>query len=258
MNKALFLTILLFFTLRLHAQNIIASSRLQVTTNQTTNLVFPSAIVSIDRGSEHIIVQKSLNNILRVKADGVFSDTTNLTVVTTDGKLYSFLVSYTKYPDQLTLNLGQTFSVDKDTAVAGVSRKVLQMRNNLYGIKCSESKVQFSLLGVYATGELIVCKVKIENNSSLSYRIGELHVLSRDVSAGKRRSTQEREVQPIQSISPEALVKERGVYVFTVVLPKPSLSHSRNIRIELSEKDGERNLSLEIRNRYLVSAVSVE
>lgn len=257
MSKLIIMSLMICLTGNIRAQIGVSSSCLQVTTNQTCNLIFPSAIVSIDRGSERIIVQKSISNILKVKAENPFSDTTNLTVITADGKLYSFLVTYARYPDNLTINLGELRAIDQDTALTGLVKKVLQLRNNLYGIKCSEGKVQLSLLGVYATGELVVCKLKIENNSSLSYRIGDLHVLSREATIGKRRSTQEREIKPLQNISTEAMVKERGNHVFAIVLPKPSLNHSRNIHIEVSEKDGERNLSLQLKVRYLLSAVSV-
>lgn len=228
-----------------------------VATNRTTSVIFPSPIVSIDRGSERIIVQKSISNILKVKAATIFNDTTSLTVITADGKLYSFLVRYDANPGNLTFNVSGAVVVDKDTSLTSLAKKVLLQKSNLYGIHCREGKVQLSLLGVYTTGELILCKLRVENNSSLSYAIGELHVFSKDGQAGKRRSTQERNIVPLLSFNQYSIVREKGLQVLVIILPKPSLNHSRNLKLELSEKEGERNLSLSVSNRFLLNALII-
>ena len=90
--------------------------KLEVTYNKTTNLVFPSSITSIDRGSQDIMVQKvsGVENILRVKADIKSFEETNLSVITKDGKLYSFLVGYNNNPGYLNVNLG---SIDETNPV---------------------------------------------------------------------------------------------------------------------------------------------
>src|SRR3954454_18344150 len=69
---------------------------LEITFNKTTNIVFPFAIKSVDRGSANILVQKagSVDTILQVKAGKEDFPETNLSVITTDGTLYSFLVHY--------------------------------------------------------------------------------------------------------------------------------------------------------------------
>lgn len=55
--------------------------------NKTSNLVFPDAIVSIDRGSQDIMAQKAfgVENILRVKAVAKSFEETDLSVITKEG-----------------------------------------------------------------------------------------------------------------------------------------------------------------------------
>lgn len=236
------------------AQNGDTTKCFGVAVNRTTSVVFPSPIVSIDRGSEGIIVQKSIATILKVKAAAVFQDTTNLTIITAEGKLYSFLVYYCASPDNLTINVAGVLTVTTDTSLLSLTQKVLQYKNNLFGIHTSEGKVQLSLLGLYTTGELVLCKLRLQNNSSLSYAVGRLQVFSKDKQKGKRRSTQERRIDPLVSFNQYAVVREKGLHVLVVILPKPSLNHSRSLRLELSEKDGERNLSLTVSNRFLLNA----
>ena len=62
----------------------IESYQLEVTYDKTTNLVFPSAIISVDKGSEDILVQKAtgVENILRVKAGVKDFAETNLSYCT--------------------------------------------------------------------------------------------------------------------------------------------------------------------------------
>src|SRR3954465_2162110 len=76
---------------------------LQITYNKTTNLVFPYTIKSVDRGSPDILVQKAryADTILQLKAGREGFKETNLSVVTTDGKLYSFLLQYVPSPARL-------------------------------------------------------------------------------------------------------------------------------------------------------------
>jgi conjugative transposon TraN protein len=255
MRRYVVVIVVLIFFVRANAQSADTVRQLAVSNNRTTSVVFPSSIVSIDRGSERIMVQKSSANILRVKADSVFTDTTSLTVITADGKLYAFLVHYQYAPQNLTINLSRYENVSSDTSLVALAKKVLLLKNSLHGIRCSEGGVRLSVLGIYTTGEQIVCKLKVENTSSLSFEIGGLQVYSKDQQMGKRRSSQERLVEPLLSFKPQTVVRQKSSQVVVIILPKPTLNYSKSLRIDLGEKEGERNLSLAVNNRYLINAV---
>lgn len=255
MRKNIAVTIVLLLVSHiLYAQNYIEPKHLEVSQTQTTNLVFPSSILSVDRGSERIVVQKSTSSVLRVKAESSFTDTTNLTVITTDGKLYSFLVHYTKYPVNLNINLSGS-QLNGDTVYAGLAKKTSFLKHNLYGIGVTESRVHLSLVGIYSTGEEVICKMKIENNSSLSYAMGSLRCYSSERNTSRRRSSQDREVIPLYLSSNDFVIRENSFQLITIVLAKPSLVSARRLVIDLSEKDGDRNLSLAVANRYLLKAI---
>src|SRR6266542_2633211 len=85
--------------------SFIQSYHLNITCNKTTNLIFPFPIVNVDRGSKDVLVQKvtGAENILQVKADKPNFSETNLSVITSAGKLYSFIVHYLKEPPQLNI-----------------------------------------------------------------------------------------------------------------------------------------------------------
>lgn len=235
-------------------QSIVKPRCLQVTVNKTTNLIFPAMITSVDRGSERIVVQKSTPNILRVKADTVFNDTTNLSVITNDGKLYSFLVSYSVSPEILNLDLGGGEMVNKDTALFALANAALKMKNNLYGLRFSEGKVMLSIVGIYTTSDILICKLRITNTSSLSFDIGRFHFHVTGTTMGKRRPVQETEVSPLLVQSKSNIVREKQSDILAVVLPKVALSTKQVLQIDLQEKGGERHLSLRLPNQYILNA----
>src|SRR5690606_4085340 len=84
----------------------IASWDIQLTYHKTTNLVFTHNITSVDLGSASILAQKAAGvaNILQLKAAQEEFEPTNLSVVTEDGQLHCFMVSYSDDPVELNLS----------------------------------------------------------------------------------------------------------------------------------------------------------
>lgn len=254
MRKEIMLISLFLLSSALSAQIVVQPSKLEVTVNKTTNLVFPAAISSVDRGSERIIVQKFTGNVLRVKADTSFSDTTNLTVITSDGKLYSFLVSYAASPVVLNIDLGAAKDINLDTAILGFATTTLSMINWLHGVRYGSGKVRLQLMGIYTNGNLIACKLRIENNSPLSFEIGRIAAQLGSSQTVKRRASQELTV-PILLVRVEAtLIREHQSVVLVLVLPKTGLAPGKKLQVQMQEKGGDRFLSLSISNRYILNA----
>ena len=98
----------LAFVLPMTNSTIRPSYALQVSANKTTHIIFPYEIRYADLGSKDIAgeaVEKA-GNVFRLKAmhQNPFMET-NLTIVTADGRLFSFVVSYKDQPDAVTYDL---------------------------------------------------------------------------------------------------------------------------------------------------------
>jgi hypothetical protein len=89
-----------------YSQQSITPYRVAISYNKTSNIIFPYAIKSVDRGNPAVLVQKArgVDNILQVKAGREGFAQTNLTVITTDGQFYSFVVDYAAEPSVLNLS----------------------------------------------------------------------------------------------------------------------------------------------------------
>ncbi len=254
MRRRLCVMVFSLCVLFVNAQSVIKPRALEVGANKTTNLVFPAAIGSVDRGSELIVVQKSTGNVLRVKADSAFSDTTNLTVITVDGKLYSFLVRYSVSPVELNIDLGASENIYQDTAMLALAHTVIGAANRLYGVRYASGKVRLYVLGIYTNGDVIACKLKIENSSPLSFEIGKLSARLGAAHSVKRRATQEKELPILLSEMESTLIREKQAALVIMILPKSGLSPGQSLQIMVQEKGGERNLLVSIPNRHTLNA----
>lgn len=246
--------------------------KLVVTTNKTTNILFPSAIISIDRGSQDIMVQKAngVENILRVKADVKDFEETNLSIITSDGKLYSFLVNYANNPVYLSINLGNNISdtntsvkqpaiiytepvMDKNSLV-DYTNKAVTAKDNIHALNKTDSYISLTIKGFYSKGNTLFCKMHLGNRSQIDYDIEQFRFYIKDKKQSKRTSSQEIEIKPlyISGITNTLVGNTNGVLV--AALPKFTISDGKYLVVEIIEKKGGRHLSIKAKNRHLAKA----
>ena len=236
------------------AQNYIEPVRLEVSASKTVSIVFPAGIVSIDRGSQEVVAQKSVNNILRVKAEKPFSIETSLTVITSDGKLYSFVVVFSNDPLHLNINMAKTAVIKGDSSLIALTDQVLHMPGNLYGLKYTQGKVQLSLNGFYIKKQLMFCRLQIENRSQIGYDIEQFRMYIRDSKIAKRTSVQETEIKPVYISGDTAAIGGKTAQSIVIVVPKFTIPDGKHLAIEMMERNGGRSLYLTIHNRHVVLA----
>jgi conjugative transposon TraN protein len=237
-----------------YTQIYTAAIRIEVSFNKTTSLIFPSTIVSIDRGSNEIMVQKSAENILKIKATADSLKETNLTIVTADGKLYSFLVNYDANPQHLSIHLGNNLTVKTENKLSGVCATVLKLKSNLAGLQFASGKMSLKMLGWYVRGAQLFCKLKIENRSQIGYDIDQLHFYIRDNYTSKRTASQEIIQRPVYLEGDTGTIRGRSARVWVVALEKFTIPDDKHFAVEILEKNGGRHLYLKTFNRQVILA----
>lgn len=234
---------------------------IDVTFSKTTSLLFQYPIINVDRGSDDVIAQKvkGVENALQIKAARVGFNETNLTVITADGKLHHFYVTYSERP------LHQTFKVDSTTMNVELSpglnmkfyeRKVKQILRNKGGKheRKSKFKIQFTLKGIYVANDVIFYDLEIRNKSNINFDIQSLRFFIRDNKKMKRTASQENEVNPIFISDNASQVKGKSKIRVVYALQKFTIPDSKTLDIELFENNGGRNLRLRIDNQTIVTA----
>ena len=256
--------ILLLIGLNGNAQAPFEPQRIDVTVNKTCNLVFPSMIKSVDRGSRDILAQKAkqVENVLQVKAAGRDFRETNLTVITTDGTIHSFLVNYAESPDQLnwfitgqqpTKEVQFDRTVDEN-ALAIVSRKILVNNKKLCTKAVSRYGVGLSLYGIYVKHDAMFYHVHLNNRTNIDYDIESLRFYVIDKEKAKRTASQEIDIVPLNLLGKVDQVAGNAEADIVFALEKFTIPDAKRLVIEMFERHGGRHLKLSIRNMSIVKA----
>lgn len=234
---------------------------LNIAYGKTTNIIFPYAIKSVDRGSRAILAQKAkgVENVLQLKAAEVFFEETNLTVITSEGQLYSFVLNYDEQPSALTITIGNAqpleplfFSPENlnEAAVEAYSELAAVEKKNIC-VKQDKYKIKFQVDGLFIRDDIIYCRIQMENNSNINYDIDQIRFFIRDKKKAKRTASQEVEVKSLYIYNNTAIIAAQSLHTLVIALPKLTIPDKKYMAVQLVEKNGGRHLELHINNRKL-------
>jgi len=233
----------------------VVTQNLQISYAKTTSILFPYAIHSVDKGSQDILVQKAkgLENILQVKAARKDFTETNLTVVTSDGKLYAFTICYDESPETLTYTfpgakVDYSFApADEQQLLYGAELALYERKKVAYTAK--DYGITLTVTGIFIHNDLLHYRISIANDTHISYDIDQLRFFVRDKKKAKRTASQEVEIVPLQVYKETRKVPAQSLSQFVCVLPKFTIPDDKNLIIELIEHSGGRHLQLVLKNR---------
>ena len=229
------------------------TSALCISTDKTTSLVFPFSIRHVDRGTKDILVQqvKEADNILLVKASAKNFSETNLSVVTEDGSVYTFVINYEEKPARWVFNLPE----NKKTTMTTYANGILDNRRTLWGVRDNSWNIDAAVIGTYIKDDIIYYQLRIKNNSTIDYDIEVLRFYIRDKKKGKRTAVQENELKPLHVSGNMAQVKSFTQNVIVVALDKFTIPDKKFMGIQIMEKNGGRHLMMKLNNKDILRAI---
>lgn len=258
---------------RLSKSCFIEPYQLEVTYNKTSNLVFSEPIASIDRGSQNILVQKAegVDNILRIKAAVKNFEETSLSVITKDGKLYSFLVGYAASPAYLNVNLGAGFLPTDTLLISSTNSGLSKRKHNLESIKNyaeralhaawssgpfqdMNAKMVLQMKGLFISEDVLFCKLTIWNKSSINFDVDVLRFYLRDRKVAKRTASQEVELVPLHVLGNSSLIRGKATETLVFAIPKFTIPDDKLLFIEVMERGGGRHLLVKVKNKHIMKA----
>lgn len=247
---------------------------LTVTYDKTTHIIFPSKIKYVDLGSEHLIAGKAdeAENVLRIKAaTRNFEPETNFSVVTEDGKFYSFNVFYSEYPASLNydvLKMERIVSKEKSANVlleelsgeyapvieAGFKSIYKRNKKNIRHIASESFGITFLLKSIYVFEGKFFFHLEVKNRSNVSYPIDYISFKIVDRKTAKRTAIQEKEITPVRMFLPLEPIQSRSAESNVFLINQFTLSEDKMLVIELFETNGGRHQRLEVQNDDLIRA----
>ena len=228
---------------------------LQVTTDKTSSLIFPFPILHVDRGTKDILVQevKESSVILLLKASCKNFNPTNLSVLTGDGSLYSFLVSYDSFPSNLVYKVAPQLMASVETR----ANSILDNKPFMHGLRDKSWGMQSKVSGIYIYGDIIYYQLSLFNKSPIDYDVDFMRFYIRDKLKSKRTARQEIELKPIYIAGNDKQVKAGIRSVLVVALEKFTIPDAKFLAIEIGEKNGGRNLLMKVKNNKIVKAIQL-
>ncbi|MBL0744868.1 conjugative transposon protein TraN [Chryseolinea lacunae] len=245
------------------AHTTFAQSLLELTVNKTSSIIFPAGISAVDRGSRDILAQKvkGVENVLQVKAGRVKFKETNLTVITIDGRLHHFLVTYADAPKAFTIQVGDstnprvTFK-DENTSVTleKSASTVLALKTKRPVNSTARYQMKLALQGIYIQDNTLFYHLRVTNGSNIPFHTDMLRFYIRDKQNVKRTASQEVAQEPIYHTGKVDVFAGKSSEDIVFAIPKCTLPDAKVFIIELMEKNGGRHLQLQVRNRSLIKA----
>lgn len=238
--------------------------KLDITWHKTTLIIFPAAIQSADRGDKYVLAQKAkgIENILKVKAGQKGFAPSNLSVVTADGKVYTFMVDYNPDPPYQVIDMRRQpekapvrfsgLSLNKKQ-ITDYIKIISGQKSFLHGVKQHKYQMKFKLQGIYVKNNVLFFQFTLNNKTQLGYKIDFLRFYIKDKKQTKRTAIQEREIHPLLlNILPEE-EKDTGK-IIVAAFKKFSIADDKNFIIEMMEKNGDRHFLLEVPQRKFLKA----
>jgi conjugative transposon TraN protein len=247
------------------------SYQLSITTSKTTSLIFPFTIRHVDRGTKDVLVEqiKEAENILLVKAAKPHFVQTNLTIITSDGQLYSFNVTYDSLPGLLVYRFPSHSGVSanevkfKDRAMNAAelertSKKILSYKKTISGIRDNEWNIVAKVNGIYVKDNVMFFQLVVENLSAIDYDIDFIRFYLRDNKMSKRTATQEQELQPVYIVGNTSKVKANNKTVIVFAFEKFTIPDAKSFLIEIAERNRGRQLLLKVKNSKIMRATALD
>ena len=239
---------------------------LEITTQKTTNIIFPYDIVSVDKGSRWILAQKAkgLSNILQLKAAAITFEQSNLTVVTRDGRLYNFTVDYSGEPLQLNIGFSKGANQNGQGAILKESYNQAEIQENaervaalprfLHHASDKSYQVKMQLLGIYIQDDIMYYQLRIINKSPIPYDIESIRFFVNDSKKAKRGAVQSLEILPEGLYNDSTRIEPGSVAIKVFAMPKMTLDAGKKLQFQCSELGGGRHPRFQIRNKTLLKA----
>jgi conjugative transposon TraN protein len=258
--------------------SIKGSYPLGISEQKVVHIVFPAQIKEANTGTADVSLQitESFNNVLMVKANTnkTFPET-NLTVLTADGGLYSFITHYQNDPEVLNINIGNNLNSDIVTSGQLGINYFLKTNYLIPSLNISQEQLQVNLLealnkkdfiknvgvqvmdiaamvkGIYLKDNIMYYKIELNNKSEIEYNIDFIKVYVKDKEKVKRMAVQEEEVKILSVYPTDKKLLSKTDYTFSFATATATISDEKQIEIEIYELNGGRHLRFPVDSKII-------
>ncbi|MHA4739646.1 conjugative transposon protein TraN [Dyadobacter sp. MSC1_007] len=237
----------------------IDSHPIEVSAERTVALSFPFAITSVDRGSTQILAQKAkgTQNVLLLKAAQKDITPTSLIVITSDGAIHSFKVSYLDQPSSLIVLSNPTSRRDAKSTDGPDEHQISQaidlasLHPSNLRKRSGNGGVSAALEGIFVKEQLMLLRLSLDNQSTIDYDVESIRMFVEDRRQIKRTAFQHEEIVPLRTSFQLDQVKGSEQKSLVIVISKITLPKTKRLTIQVTENGGARQLQIRLNAKQL-------
>ena len=239
-------------------------------------LFFPDPIRQGIAGSENFVFTYNSEKeqplgLLQAKP----GEESNLLVISTTGSIFSYIVKYSEKLEKLNYFIvesgkigeessrsseGDTLSSDskaeevlagKENYYQNFSSYLLKSKQRLGEFKKSQDGVHLKVENIVFHNSRMYFVINIDNASPIDYEPALLTISVETRKKTKKKSIQKLPMEPIYKYLVPEKISQGKSSRFVYVLPKFSISEDKVVVIDLKEENGERDIKLKLKKRYI-------
>lgn len=267
----LILTCLLSFNIA-HSQETRPLDTIYANDQKNVALFFPEPITQGIVGNENFVFtfnrdQEQYFGLLQAKP----GKSSNLLVINRDGSVFSFIIQYKENLTKLNYFLSESDNIGNERPIPENQIKDKEPSNrtepqNRYRTLCSlflkrnqrigrirkrSQRIILSLQNLVFHEDELYFVIQIENRSNLDYDLNFLKMAIETKKKGKKKSLQTLYKEPILKYHWPERIAKKSSRTLVYVLPKFSLGRDHRVVLELNEKNGGRNVKLNVSHRFI-------
>ncbi len=251
-----------------HANTTKTLDTIYANEKMTMALFFPSDIKQGITGSEHFVFtynREKEQNLGLLKA--VKGNPSNLLVITTDGKVYSFILKYAEQIDNpnrfisIQESIGDSKRKLKEVIQKGESRDTVILANDaisrLYrscesllklpeekSIGKNEADIKLSLKNFKYQGDHVFLQFEVKNKSGIRFDFGHLSISKVNGNSKRNASHQEIPIKPVYVHNKPVHILPHNSGRIVYVFPKFTVDGGEKMEVRLNELNTTRRVIL--------------
>lgn len=273
MKTAVQILIIIISSIMTTAQNNIQLDTIYANDTKNVALFFPDPIRQGITGADNFVFSYNRD---KEQYFGLLQATpgkeSNLLIINKSGAIFSYIVRYKEHLSKLNYFVSELESIGNEKPIDSLlenaekektydnfkdhyyqefSAYLLNQKQKLGFIREKNNSILMSVENIVFDREELYIIVRIENRSSLDYDLNYLNLYVNTRKKGKKKSLQNLIKEPLFTYNLPDKILENDISRMVLVLPKFSISKERVVVLELDEKNGERNVKLNISHKTI-------
>lgn len=242
--------------------------RLGVGKEKNLFLIFPGKIIYEDHGSTCVSVEKAdgVDNIISIRAAEEYNKDTNISVVTSEGKFYTFCLNYALNPEITSFVIDKEEQqkvaiLDEGELSTDAKKKMHEAINkrlflNL-GMDEKNSGIEFEINNIFIHKDLLLFRISLHNRTQIDYTIDFMRFYIQDAKISKKTAIQQLEQNVQFMFDYTENVPSHSKKTFVVALNKLTIPDKKRLIIEIQERNGGRHFFYKLKNKDIMKCEEV-